>query len=182
MENTKRPTVLIVEDEKNLQEIYEWMLSERAECLLASSPEEMRQLVDRADVILLDYNVRGTTFDKLLQETKGKPTMVVSGVMKPVFDRQLSKPFTPLELMGQIGSLISAAPIYDAAMDSAIQPARFVRCSLRPELGPGKILRQIGELPYFEVVFRGGVTLNCHASYLSSVFESVAAASEATAA
>jgi len=120
------PTVLIVDDEAGLVELYASWLSDRYEMLATTDGEEALSLLSAGiDVALLDRRMPGLSGDEVLeaiQELEEAPHVAMVTAVTPDFDviemgfdDYLVKPVTREELVSTIETLV-ARSVYDARM------------------------------------------------------------------
>lgn len=119
-----QPTVLVVEDERALIELYVRWLEDDYEVLTASGGEEaLEQFDDEIDVVLLDRLMPGMSGDEVLEELrkripKSKVAMVTAvepdfDVITMGFDDYLTKPVEREELLETIERLLSRTEFDD---------------------------------------------------------------------
>jgi DNA-binding response OmpR family regulator len=120
------PTVLIVDDEVNITELFGVWLSEDYDVRMANSGEEALEELDEAvDVVLLDRRMPGLSGDEVLEEIREegydcRVAMVTAvdpdfDVIGMGFDDYLTKPIDRDGLETAIESLLERKE-YDAAM------------------------------------------------------------------
>jgi DNA-binding response OmpR family regulator len=118
MDEAGRATVLVVEDEAPLVEIYARWLSEEYEVRTAQNGEVALEAVDEAvDVVLLDRLMPGMSGDEVLgaiEEMGLTPRVAMVTAVEPDFDiirmgfdDYLTKPIDREELMGTVERLLS---------------------------------------------------------------------------
>ena len=118
MDESGRATVLVVEDEAPLVEIYARWLSEEYEVRTAQNGEVALEEIDEAvDVVLLDRLMPGMSGDEVLDaiEDRGlSPRVAMVTAVEPDFDiirmgfdDYLTKPIDREELMGTVERLLS---------------------------------------------------------------------------
>jgi DNA-binding response OmpR family regulator len=111
-------TVLVVEDEPALVDIYTHWLSDGYEVLTANGGEEaLEQLTDDVDVVLLDRLMPGMTGEEVLAEIRERTVdcrvaMVTAvepdfDILEMGFDDYLTKPVGKEELLETVDRLIS---------------------------------------------------------------------------
>ncbi len=119
-----QPTVLVVEDERALVELYVRWLEDDYEVLTATGGEAaLEQFSEAVDVVLLDRLMPGMSGDEVLDEiraqgTNCKVTMVTAvepdfDVISMGFDDYLTKPVEREELLETIDRLLSRAEFDD---------------------------------------------------------------------
>lgn len=119
-----QPTVLVVEDERALIELYVRWLEDDYEVLTASGGEKaLEQFDDEIDVVLLDRLMPGMSGDEVLEELreripKSKVAMVTAvepdfDVITMGFDDYLTKPVEREELLETIERLLSRTEFDD---------------------------------------------------------------------
>jgi DNA-binding response OmpR family regulator len=111
-------TVLVVEDEPALVDIYTHWLSDGYEVLTANGGEEaLEQLTDDVDVVLLDRLMPGMTGEEVLAEIRERTVdcrvaMVTAvepdfDILEMGFDDYLTKPVGKEELLKSVDRLVS---------------------------------------------------------------------------
>jgi DNA-binding response OmpR family regulator len=118
MSDSERATVLVVEDEGPLVEIYARWLSEEFDVLSAQSGSEALSQVDESvDVVLLDRLMPGMSGDEVLQSVRERglsPRVAMVTAVEPDFDiitmgfdDYLTKPVDREELVDTVDRLVS---------------------------------------------------------------------------
>ena len=113
-----QPTVLVVEDERALIELYvRWLEDDYRVLTATGGAEALEQYGDGVDVVLLDRLMPGMSGDEVLQEIRSdgsdaKVTMVTAvepdfDVISMGFDDYLTKPVERDELLDTIDRLLS---------------------------------------------------------------------------
>jgi len=119
-----QPTILVVEDERALVELYVRWLEDDYEVLTATGGEAaLEQFSEAVDVVLLDRLMPGMSGDEVLDEirarkTSCKVTMVTAvepdfDVISMGFDDYLTKPVEREELLDTIARLLSRTEFDD---------------------------------------------------------------------
>jgi DNA-binding response OmpR family regulator len=119
-----QPTVLIVEDEHALIELYVRWLEDDYTVLTANGGEEaLEQFSDEVDVVLLDRLMPGMSGDEVLEELRKHGTRVKVAMVTAVepdfdvitmgFDDYLTKPVERQELLETIQRLLSRSEFDD---------------------------------------------------------------------
>jgi DNA-binding response OmpR family regulator len=119
-----QPTVLVVEDERALIELYvRWLEDDYTVLTAAGGEEALEQLDQRIDVVLLDRLMPGMSGDEVLEEirkqvSKCKVAMVTAvepdfDVITMGFDDYLTKPVEREELLETIQRLLSRSQFND---------------------------------------------------------------------
>ncbi|MFB6120251.1 MAG: response regulator [Halobacteriaceae archaeon] len=120
MTDDGRPVVLVVEDEPDVAETYEFWLADEYEVRRAESGDDALELVDdEVDVILLDRMMPGTPGDEVLREMRDRgidcPVAMVSAVdpgfdvIEMGFDDYVAKPPRRDELLETVAELLERA-------------------------------------------------------------------------
>lgn len=120
MSRHEEPTVLLVDDEPDLLEVYDLWLSESCEVRTAGSGEEALAAVDDAvDVVFLDRRMPGVAGDEVLREIRARgydPQVAMLTAVDPAadivdlpFDDYLTKPVSQSELESVIDVLLQRA-------------------------------------------------------------------------
>jgi len=123
---TEEPTVLIVDDEVNITELFGVWLQDQYNVRMANSGEEaLEELDDAVDVVLLDRRMPGLSGDEVLEKIREqgyecRVAMVTAvdpdfDVIEMGFDDYLTKPIDREGLESAIESLLERKE-YDAAM------------------------------------------------------------------
>lgn len=126
-------TVLIVEDEEDLAEMYADTLSERYEVITVHSGEAALEQIDSSvDVLLLDRRMPGISGDDVLEqidkdELQCRVVMVTAvepdiGIVEMDFDEYLVKPVTREELIAVVEQML-ARNTHDAKLEEMIEVA-----------------------------------------------------------
>ena len=119
-----QPTVLVVEDEQALIELYvRWLEDEYTVLTAAGGEEALEQLSEEIDVVLLDRLMPGMSGDEVLEEIRRrisscKVAMVTAvepdfDVISMGFDDYLTKPVERDELLETIQRLLSRSQFDD---------------------------------------------------------------------
>ncbi len=114
------PTILIVEDERELADLFAAWLAADYECQLAyNGREALDQITDATDVILLDRRMPGLSGDEVLDELRNRGYRCPVGMVTAVepdfdivemgFDDYIIKPVTAAELREFVSSLHSVS-------------------------------------------------------------------------
>lgn len=117
---SEEPTVLLVDDEPDLLEVYELWLDESCEVRTASGGEEALEVVDEAvDVAFLDRRMPGMAGDEVLEAFRARgydPQVAMLSAVDPAadivdlpFDDYLTKPISQTELESVIDVLLQRA-------------------------------------------------------------------------
>lgn len=118
MQDGDRPTVLVVEDERPLLDVYGRWLEDSYDVLTAASGSAaLEQLGDRIDVVLLDRRMPGMSGDEVLARVRErvpdcKVAMVSAvepdfDVIRMGFDAYLTKPVRRQELLNVVDQLLA---------------------------------------------------------------------------
>lgn len=129
------PTVLVVEDERNLAELYAAYLSDEYDVRTAFSGDEaLEQLDETVDVVLLDRRMPGRSGDEVLDEISRRgydcAVAMATAVLPDLdivdmpIDAYLTKPIDRGELRQTVAQLLTFADHEDAIRE-------FVRLSLK---------------------------------------------------
>jgi DNA-binding response OmpR family regulator len=119
-----QPTVLVVEDERALIELYvRWLEDDYTVLTAAGGEEALEQLNEDLDVVLLDRLMPGMSGDEVLEEIRKRipdceVAMVTAvepdfDVISMGFDDYLTKPVERAELLGTIERLLSRSQFDD---------------------------------------------------------------------
>lgn len=128
-----RPTVLIVEDEKPLADLFVAWLAEEYECKRAYDGHEALEVVDDdVDAVLLDRRMPGLSGDEVLEEIRARgidcPVGMVTAVepdfeiVEMGFDDYIVKPVATDELHAFVEDLL-ALPNYERELQRFFQLA-----------------------------------------------------------
>jgi two-component system response regulator AdeR len=120
MTSSVEPTVLIVEDDANLADLYAEMIADSCEVQIANSGEEAIELLtDKVDVVLLDRRMPKMSGDEVLAKIRDRDidcrvAMVTAfapdyDVLDMEFDQYIEKPVSPDDLSETIDELLSMA-------------------------------------------------------------------------
>jgi two-component system OmpR family response regulator len=120
MTTTEDPTVLLVDDEPDLLDVYELWLDGSCEVRTASGGDEALEAVDEAvDVVFLDRRMPGMAGDEVLAEVRARgydPQVAMLTAVDPSadivdlpFDDYLTKPVSQTELESVIDILLQRA-------------------------------------------------------------------------
>lgn len=113
-----RPTVLVVDDDRDVAEAYQFWLSEQYDVRTAGDGREALEAVDDSvDAVLLDRRMPTLSGDEALAEMRDRgvdvPVAMVSAV-DPSYDGSdlpsdayLTKPVTRVELLETVATLLS---------------------------------------------------------------------------
>ena len=126
-DDTSETTVLIVDDEKDLADLYTAWLSERYEVKTAySGSDAIEQLSESLDVVFLDRRMPSVSGDEVLKAIRDRgidcSVAMVTGVepdfdiIEMGFDNYLTKPISREELHSTVESLLSVRR-YDSNID-----------------------------------------------------------------
>jgi DNA-binding response OmpR family regulator len=140
MTDSERPTVLVVEDEQALIELYVRWLEDQYELLTAQGGEEaLGKLTDDVDVVLLDRLMPGMSGDEVLEAIHGrdvdcKVAMVTAvepdfDVITMGFDDYLTKPVERNELLETVRRLLSRTEF--AALEQELYALSSKQAALR---------------------------------------------------
>lgn len=132
--STEPPTVLIVEDEKDLADLFAAWLADRYEIRTAHDGETALENVDESvDVVLLDRRMPGLAGDEVLKEIRNRNfdcrVVVVSAVdpdfdiIKMGFDDYLNKPVDKERLSDTVERMV-ALTSYDETLQEYQQLVR----------------------------------------------------------
>lgn len=131
--NDEQPTVLIVEDEVPLAELFVAWLEESYRCRTAFDGEEaLHEMADDIDAVLLDRRMPGLSGDEVLAELRDRgydcPVGMVTAVepdfdiVEMGFDDYIVKPVSVDELHDFVGDLMSL-PEYEHELQRFFQLA-----------------------------------------------------------
>jgi len=120
MSGEKEPTVLLVDDEPDLLEVYDLWLDGSCEVRTAGDGEEALAAVDEAvDVVFLDRRMPGMSGDEVVEEVRARgydPQVAMLTAVDPAadivdlpFDDYLTKPVSQTELESVIDVLLQRA-------------------------------------------------------------------------
>lgn len=126
MDRTSRPSVLIIEDEEPVAQVYEHWLSGDYDVRVAMDGETaLSELDDSVDVVLLDRRMPGPSGGEVLSTIRERAYDVRVSMVTAVspdfdiiamgFDDYVEKPVTREELVGTIERLLRVAD-YDAEL------------------------------------------------------------------
>ena len=124
MSDTGTATILLVDDEPNLVDLYETFLSGEYDIRTATGGEEALEVVDESvDVVLLDRRMPGVTGDEVLEEIRARSLNVRTAMLTAVepdtdiidmpFDDYRVKPVDRSDLIATVELLLERAT-YDA--------------------------------------------------------------------
>lgn len=124
--NTNSPTVLIVEDERGLAELYgEWLSDEYETRLAFDGDEALTKISDGVDVVLLDRRMPGLSGGEVLETIRDRGYDVQVAMVTAVepdydiiemgFDDYIVKPIKGHELASLVDDLLSRSS-YDDTM------------------------------------------------------------------
>jgi DNA-binding response OmpR family regulator len=124
MSDTESPTVLLVDDEPDLVDLYEMFLSERYDVRTATGgPEALERVDGTVDIALLDRRMPGMSGDEVLSEIQSRELDVRTAMLTAVepdadivdmpFDDYRVKPVDRDDLIGLVEVLLERAT-YDA--------------------------------------------------------------------
>jgi len=120
IDTEEEPTVLLVDDEPDLVDVYKLWLSDSCDVLTATDGETAPELVDKSvDIVFLDRRMPGMAGDEVLREiqTRGyDPQVAMRTAVDPAtdtvdlpFDDYLTKPIARAELEAVIDILLRRA-------------------------------------------------------------------------
>ena len=120
MAESEEPTVLLVDDEPDLLDVYELWLADSCQVRTASSGEAAVETVDESvDVVFLDRQMPGMAGDEVLREVRARgydPQVAMLTAVDPSadivdlpFDDYLTKPVSQTELEAVIDVLLQRA-------------------------------------------------------------------------
>lgn len=123
--NNQSHTVLIVDDERPLAELYEEWLGDQYGTRIAHDGEEaLKRISDTIDVVLLDRRMPGLTGGEVLQSIRENGYRVQVAMVTAVepdydiidmgFDDYIVKPMTREELIALVENLVSRSSYDDA--------------------------------------------------------------------
>ncbi len=120
MSDADDPSVLLVDDEPDLLEVYDLWLADTCDVRTASGGEEALGVIDEAvDIVFLDRRMPGMAGDELLREMRSRgydPQVAMLTAVDPAadivdlpFDDYLTKPVSQAELESVIDVLLQRA-------------------------------------------------------------------------
>lgn len=127
-------TVLIVDDDEDLREIYESYLDDRYETRTAADGKTALDLMDDdVDVVLLDRMMPGMSGDEVLREIRLKEydalVVMLTGVepdfdiVDMAFDDYLIKPVSQAQLNSTVEEMLTRAKFYDEELRERLKMA-----------------------------------------------------------
>lgn len=122
--NTEEATVLVVDDENTVADLYSRHLSEQYNVLTAYNGKEALELIsETVDVVLLDRRMGATSGDQVLRQirSRGLTCMVAmvtavtpgSRIINMPFDEYVTKPVSKSELIETVRELIKRSEYDD---------------------------------------------------------------------
>lgn len=111
----RRPTVMFVDDEQDLADMYSLWLEDRFEVLTAYSGEEALESIEDVDIVFLDRRMPGLSgdevLDRIIERDLDCPVVMLSAI-EPDFevtigyDKYLTKPVTESTLHETVNELL----------------------------------------------------------------------------
>ncbi|MFB6096183.1 MAG: response regulator [Haloferacaceae archaeon] len=157
MTRIDRPTILVVDDEETVAEVYAAWLSDRYDVRTATDGEEALEEMDTAvDVVLLDRRMPRLSGEEVLEHIReegyGASVAMVTAVdpdfdvVEMPFDEYLTKPVSREELSETVQKLVTLASFDEAVRDE------FALARKRAALESEKPRSELEDNPEYEAL------------------------------